>query len=88
MSRTITFTDHEIRLLTETLFDYCEIKSEGLDTIGQITYELDNGLGSILKKLNKDNPKYSIYKSHREGYKYPTYEEWLEKSGDKFQTVS
>lgn len=82
MSRTITFTDHEINMLIKALSNYYSIMGEGMDTIPLIEYDIENGLGSAMKKLYKYSRGYKSfqhYVSHRDGYKYPTYEEWIKK---------
>lgn len=81
MSDTYTLTEREWKLLTDAVEEYILVMGEAEGTSKYTQYMLDTGLGSALKKLYKGRKGGKAYrenyKSHREGYSYPTYEEWL-----------
>ena len=75
----ISLTDAEVNRVVGAIHSYIEIMGEGEDTHDYTMYELDTGLGSALKKICKGRNGeviYSCYKSHRNNYVYPTFEEW------------
>lgn len=59
--------------------EYIEMMEQGEDTADYTKYMVSNGLGSAIRELGKDRnigKVYRRYTKHREGYNYPTFEEW------------
>lgn len=76
---TITLNEREISMVLDAVNQYIDIMTSGEDTIEYTKYMMDTGLGSAMKKLYKGKIGEAIYSnfvSHRENYKYPTFEEW------------
>ena len=53
MGRSIYFTDKELKQLREYTSKAIEILGEALETTEQVDADLDNGLGSAMRKLYK-----------------------------------
>lgn len=76
------FTKQEVDMLLKALSEYVDAfgGDADIETCEYTEYMLENGLGSALKKLYKNRNGFDVYKdfkSHRESYKYPTFEEWV-----------
>lgn len=73
-------SEREVQLLLQSVSEYIELMGEAEDTHDYTEYMINNGLGSAIKELGKGRKVGSAYKKytkHREGYNYPTFEEWL-----------
>ena len=76
----MTFTEQETKMLLNVVSEYLTVFGEAEDTQDYTEYMLANGLGSAVRKLykgKKGEDTYKRYPVHREGYNYPTFEEWL-----------
>lgn len=83
----VNLTEREITMLLKVIGESIVVHGEAEDTHEYTEYMLDTGLGSALKKLYKGRNGYKVYKDyvcHREGYTYPTFEQW--KSNYKAQS--
>lgn len=79
----ISLTDAEVARVSSAILSYIEIMEQGEDTHDYTLYELDTGLGSALKKVTKGRNGEQVwakYKSHKNNFVYPTFEEWKRSS--------
>lgn len=65
MGRSIYFTDQEINQVLTYLDEAIDILSEGEDTGKQIDKDIENGLGSALRKLYKGRNGEKFYEKYR-----------------------
>lgn len=68
MGRNIYFTDRELQQIREYVFEAVEILGEAYETYKQVDEDMENGLGSALRKLYKGcngESKYEKYKTKR-----------------------
>ena len=68
MGRSIYFTDRELQQIRNYVFEAVEILGEASETYKQVDEDMENGLGSALRKLYKGcngEPKYAKYKAKR-----------------------
>lgn len=54
MGRSIYFTDRELQQIRNYVFEAVEILGEASETYKQVDEDMENGLGSALRKLYKD----------------------------------
>lgn len=73
---TISLTDIEIQRVLDACNGYIEIMGQGEDTHEYTNYEIETGLGSALRKLNKGRYGQRIYEKYKTVTKYPTFDEW------------
>lgn len=73
---TISLTDREIDLVTSACIQYIELMGQGVDTHEYTIYEIETGLGSALRKLNKGRNGEHVYRKYKTVTKYPTFDEW------------
>lgn len=73
---TISLTDIEIQKVLNACTEYIEIMGEGEDTHDYTVYELETGLGSALRKLNKFRNGQHAYARYKTVSKCPTFDEW------------
>ena len=72
MGRNIYFTDRELSMVRDYVFEATDILGNASDTAEQVDEDMENGLGSALRKLYKGcigESKYAKYKTKR-GKKY------------------
>nr|DAQ09752.1 MAG TPA: hypothetical protein [Caudoviricetes sp.] len=67
MGRNIYFTDRELQQIKNYVFEAVEILGEASETYKQVDEDMENGLGSALRKLYKGcrESKYAKYKTKR-----------------------
>lgn len=68
MGRSIYFTDRELQQIRNYVFEAVEILGEASETYKQVDEDMENGLGSALRKLYKGyngESKYEKYKTKR-----------------------
>lgn len=68
MGRSIYFTDRELQQIRNYVFEAVEILGEASETYKQVDEDMENGLGSALRKLYKGcngESKYEKYKAKR-----------------------
>lgn len=68
MGRNIYFTDRELQQVRNYVFEAVEILGEASETYKQVDEDMENGLGSALRKLYKGlngESKYAKYKTKR-----------------------
>lgn len=68
MGRSIYFTDRELQQIRNYVFEAVEILGEASETYKQVDEDMENGLGSALRKLYKGcngESKYKKYKTKR-----------------------
>lgn len=68
MGRSIYFTDRELRMVRDYAFEATDILGNASDTAEQVDKDMENGLGSALRKLYKGcigESKYAKYKTKR-----------------------
>ena len=68
MGRNIYFTDRELQQIRNYVFEAVEILGEASETYKQVDEDMENGLGSALRKLYKGcngELKYAKYKTKR-----------------------
>lgn len=68
MGRNIYFTDRELSMVRDYAFEATDILGNASDTAEQVDEDMENGLGSALRKLYKDcigESKYAKYKTKR-----------------------
>lgn len=68
MGRSIYFTDKELKQLRNYALEAIEILGNASDTAEQVDEDMENGLGSALRKLYKGcigESKYAKYKTKR-----------------------
>lgn len=73
---TISLTDIEIQRVLDACNGYTDIMSEGEDTHEYTIYEMENGLGSALRKLMKGRNGQRGYANYKTVSKCPTFDEW------------
>ena len=73
---TIFLTDIEVERLLDACHAYIEIMGEGEDTHDYTEYEIENGLGSALRKISKGRNGEYVYGKYKTVSKCPTFEEW------------
>ncbi len=73
---TISLTDIEIQRVVDACVGYMEIMSQGEDTHEYTMYEIETGLGSALRKINKGRNGQRVYAKYKTVTKCPTFEEW------------
>ena len=52
MGRSIYFTDRELSMVRSYVFEAADILGNASDTAEQVDEDMENGLGSALRKLN------------------------------------
>ena len=68
MGRSIYFTDRELSMVRGYVFEATDILGNASDTAEQVDEDMENGLGSALRKLYKvciGESKYAKYKTKR-----------------------
>lgn len=68
MGRNIYFTDRELSMVRDYVFEAADILGNASDTAKQVDEDMENGLGSALRKLYKGcigESKYAKYKTKR-----------------------
>ena len=68
MGRNIYFTDRELSMVRDYVFGATDILGNASDTAEQVDEDMENGLGSALRKLYKGcigESKYAKYKTKR-----------------------
>ena len=68
MGRSIYFTDRELSMVRAYVFEATDILGNASDTAEQVDEDMENGLGSALRKLYKGcngESKYAKYKTKR-----------------------
>ena len=68
MGRNIYFTDRELSMVINYVFEATDILGNASDTAEQVDEDMENGLGSALRKLYKGcigESKYAKYKTKR-----------------------
>lgn len=68
MGKSIYFTDQEIHMIISYIEDATNILGEGIETAMQVDKDMENGLGSALRKLYKGKigeDQYKKYKTKR-----------------------
>lgn len=68
MGRNIYFTDRELSMVRDYVFEATDILGNASDTAEQVDEDMENGLGSALRKLYKGcigESKYAKYKTKR-----------------------
>nr|DAV13461.1 MAG TPA: hypothetical protein [Caudoviricetes sp.] len=68
MGRNIYFTDRELNMVRDYVFEATDILGNASDTAEQVDEDMENGLGSALRKLYKGcigESKYAKYKTKR-----------------------
>ena len=68
MGRNIYFTDRELSIVRDYVFEATDILGNASDTAEQVDEDMENGLGSALRKLYKGcigESKYAKYKTKR-----------------------
>ena len=68
MGRNIYFTDRELSMVRDYVFEATDILGNASDTAEQVDEDMENGLGSSLRKLYKGcigESKYAKYKTKR-----------------------
>ena len=68
MGRSIYFTDRELSMVRSYVFEAIDILGDASDTAEQVDEDMENGLGSALRKLYKGcngESKYAKYKTKR-----------------------
>ena len=68
MGRNIYFTDRELSMVRSYVFEATDILGNASDTAEQVDEDMENGLGSALRKLYKGcigESKYVKYKTKR-----------------------
>lgn len=68
MGRSIYFTDKELQQVRDYVFDAVDILGEASETYKQVDEDMENGLGSALRKLYKGcvgESRYTKYKTKR-----------------------
>lgn len=68
MGRNIYFTDRELQQIRNYVLEAVEILGEASETYKQVDEDMENGLGSALRKLYKgciEESKYAKYKTKR-----------------------
>lgn len=73
---TISLTDIEIQRVLSACDQYIDLMYEGEDTHEYTAYEMETGLGSALRKLNKGRNGRHIYEKYKTVNQCPTFEEW------------
>ena len=69
MGRSIYFTDSELQQIRNYVFEAVNILGEASETYEQVDRDMENGLGSALRKLYKGcngEVKYAKYKTKRD----------------------
>lgn len=69
MGRSIYFTDRELSMVRDYVFEATDILGNASDTAEQVDEDMENGLGSALRKLYKGcigESKYAKYKVRAE----------------------
>jgi hypothetical protein len=68
MGRNIYFTDRELSMVRDYVFEATDILGNASDIAEQVDEDMENGLGSALRKLYKGcigESKYAKYKTKR-----------------------
>mgnify|MGYP000921993861 FL=1 len=68
MGRNIYFTDRELSMVRDYVFEATDILGNASDTAEQVDEDMENALGSALRKLYKGcigESKYAKYKTKR-----------------------
>ena len=68
MGRSIYFTDRELSMVRNYVFEATDILGNASDTAKQVDEDMENGLGSALRKLYKGcigESRYAKYKTKR-----------------------
>ena len=68
MGQNIYFTDRELSMVRDYVFETTDILGNASDTAEQVDEDMENGLGSALRKLYKGcigESKYAKYKTKR-----------------------
>ena len=73
---TISLTDIEISRVVNACLSYIELMNQGEDTHEYTIYEIETGLGSALRKINKGKNDQIIFSKYDTVTKYPTFDEW------------
>lgn len=73
---TISLTDIEIERVLDACGSYIQIMAEAEDTHDYTIYELETGLGSALRKINKGRIGQRAYAKYKTVRQCPTFDEW------------
>lgn len=65
MGRNIYFTDKELSMVREYIEQATEILSDGKMTCKQVEIDMENGLGSALRKLYKGRDSETLYQKYK-----------------------
>lgn len=65
MGRSIYFTDRELEMIIDYTNQAIEILSEGIETAASVDEDMENGLGSALRKLYKGRNGEVIYAKYK-----------------------
>lgn len=65
MGRSIYFTDRELEMIIDYTNQAIEILSEGIETVASVDEDMENGLGSALRKLYKGRNGEVIYAKYK-----------------------
>lgn len=65
MGRNIYFTDKELSMVREYIEQATEILSDGEMTCKQVEIDMENGLGSALRKLYKGRNGETLYQKYK-----------------------
>ena len=72
----VSLTDIEVQRVLDACHAYIELMSNGEDTHDYTIYEIENGLGSALRKISKGRNGEQVYGKHKTVTKCPAFEEW------------
>lgn len=65
MGRSIYFTDKELEMIMNYINQAIEILGEGIETVASVDEDMENGLGSALRKLYKGRNGETIYAKYK-----------------------
>lgn len=65
MGRSIYFTDRELKMIIDYTNQAIEILGEGIETAASVDEDMENGLGSALRKLYKGRNGEAIYAKYK-----------------------
>ena len=65
MGRSIYFTDRELQMIIKYTSQATEILSEATETAASVDEDMENGLGSALRKLYKGRNGEAIYAKYK-----------------------
>lgn len=65
MGKNFYFTDNELTMIIEYIENSVEALSEGSDSHQKVEKDMENGLGSALRKLYKDKNSEFVYAQYK-----------------------